>query len=401
MISRTLLLHLRANALDPFTWPRYVAGSTWQRPIDMLTWSQSLLREVAGPLQAHTSDPVDVATGMLMVAYEELHAVSEGRVVNRRVDGRPADPAPSPRVPPPTAEVARAILRAAMVACEARPRWAKAIVTGRRTMLDLLGVLACRIETSPYVQDVGDAWTTYHTNTSVSDYYNPSPYEEASLAMFEAGTVVETSWRGVSRFEFPEVERNSRRTTMRRWVYGDAFTFPVEETIARVETLPHHLGRSVLARLRERGLTQQEWNDSWSAPTEIQGLRRAVADAGGYSNRRRSRAGTRVIRAFNAFLETWFRHAEEERVRRFQVISWPNDRLVLGPQAVTREGLVANPVQALATIRSVRDDVAGRVQARRDGAAEVAAAYQEWIDAHQAYLVASGQVVPTAIRDAA
>jgi hypothetical protein len=100
-------------------------------------------------------------------------------------------------------------------------------------------------------------------------------------------------------------------------------------------------------------------------------------------------------------LETWFRHAEEERVRRFQVISWPNDRLVLGPQAVTREGLVANPVQALATIRSVRDDVAGRVQARRDGAAEVAAAYQEWIDAHQAYLVASGQVVPTAIRDAA
>jgi hypothetical protein len=33
--------------------------------------------------------------------------------------------------------------------------------------------------------------------------------------------------------------------------------------------------------------------------------------------------------------------------------------------------------------------------------AAINAAFREWIDAHQAYLVASGQVVPTAIRDAA
>ena len=404
MISRTLQLYLRAEALDPFTWTRYVSGSTWDRPIDMMTWSQTLLRDVRDPLQAVTSDPVDVAIGMLLVAYGELQAVTATPVAIRGTNGSAPHPGPRTLVPPPTAEVARAILRAAMVACEARPRWAKAIVTGRRAMLDLLGAVARRIESSPYVLDVGDAWVTYNINTSIRDYYSPSVFEPAAIAIIEAGVVRMPRWRRLSRFEFPEVSRDSRshsEAKARRWVYGDEFAFPVEDTIERVKTLPRHVGQSVLATLRRRCLSEQEWDDRWLASGVVEGLRQAVADASGHNERTRRRARTRVLRAFSAFATTWFTHTCTENVRRHQAISWPKENLAGEPQAITRAELAATPSPSLTTIRSVRDDLARRIQARRDSSAAIAAAHQEWIDAHEAYLVASGQVVPTAITGAA
>ena len=399
MISRTLKLYLRAEALDPFTWTRYVSGSTWDRPIDMMTWSQTLLRDVRDPLQAVTSDPVDVAIGMLLVAYGELQAVTATPVAIGGTNGSAPHLAPRTLVPPPTAEVARAILRAAMVACEARPRWAKAIMTGRRTMLDLLGILARRFESSPYVLDVGDAWVRHNMNTSINDYYSPSVFEPATIAIFEAGMVTVPRWRGESKFEFPE--DSPTRTTARRWVYGDEFAFPVEDTIERVKTLPRHVGQSVLTTLRWRCLSKQEWDDRWLASGVVEGLRQAVADASGHNERTRRRARTRVLRAFSTFVTTWFTHMGWENVRRHQAISWPTVPLAGDPQAITRAELAATPSPSLTTIRSVRDDLARRIQARRDSSAAIAAAHQEWIDAHEAYLVASGQVVPTAITGAA
>jgi hypothetical protein len=379
MSSRDLVVQLRAEALDPFTWSRYLPGSTWTHPIDLRTWSQTLLREVGDPLHAVTSDPVDIALGMLLVAHEELCALPER--------GKP--------IPDETATLAKIILRAAMVACEARPRWAKAIVTDRRTMADLLGILAPRIAASPYLRDNGTALTTYHTNMQIDDYYEPQAYELSTLCIFESGVVEETPWDGVSKFMFRK--NADHRPQMRWWSYGDQFTFPIEETIDRVKNLPEWVGRRVLAQCREHGLTEKDvvyWGSS--VPTSVDELRRAVSSHSGYTERDRRRARVRVKDAFHALATTWSRHTEEAHVTRYDAIRWPKARLEFADPRMTREGIVADSVQALANVRSVRDTVARRVHAAREAASEVREAYREWNAAYDEWLVASGQVVPRA-----
>jgi len=67
-------------------------------------------------------------------------------------------------------------------------------------------------------------------------------------------------------------------------------------------------------------------------------------------------------------------------------------------QSLTREDVTADPVQALATIRALRSDVAARVQGARDLATEIGAAYQEWVASQQAWLVVSGQVLDPLVK---
>ena len=55
-------------------------------------------------------------------------------------------------------------------------------------------------------------------------------------------------------------------------------------------------------------------------------------------------------------------------------------------------------MQALATIRALRSDVAARVQGARDLATEIGAAYQEWVASQQAWLVVSGQVLDPMVK---
>ena len=76
---------------------------------------------------------------------------------------------------------------------------------------------------------------------------------------------------------------------------------------------------------------------------------------------------------------------------------WPREELVVR-QSLTREDVTADPVQALATIRALRSDVAARVQGARDLATEIGAAYQEWVASQQAWLVVSGQVLDPVVK---
>ena len=76
---------------------------------------------------------------------------------------------------------------------------------------------------------------------------------------------------------------------------------------------------------------------------------------------------------------------------------WPREELVVR-QSLTREDVTADPVQALATIRALRSDVAARVQGARDLATEIGAAYQEWVASQQAWLVVSGQVLDPMVK---
>jgi hypothetical protein len=391
MSSRDLVVHLRAKALDPFTWAGYVPGSTWTHPIDLRTWSQTLLREVGDPLHAVTSDPVDIALGMLLVAHEELRALPER--------GKP--------IPEETATLAGVILRAAMVACEARPRWAKAIVTDRRTMADLFGILAHRIAASPYLRDNGKAWSE-GSYWQAYECYKPEVYDLATLSIFESEIFAGTSWNADFRskviyqntvisicLRYSKYGRETKNIHL--WSYGDRFRFPIEETLDRVNNLPEWVGRRVLAQCREHGLTEKDIvYRGRSVPTSVDELRRAVAARGGYTERDRRRARVRVRDAFHALATTWSRHTEAADVTRFRVIRWPKARLEFADSRMTREGIVADPVQALANIRSVRDAVARRVQAAREAASEVSEAYREWSAAYDEWLVASGQVVPRA-----
>ena len=76
---------------------------------------------------------------------------------------------------------------------------------------------------------------------------------------------------------------------------------------------------------------------------------------------------------------------------------WPREELVVR-QSLTREDVTADPVQALATIRALRSDVAARVQGALDLATEIGAAYQEWVASQQAWLVVSGQVLDPMVK---
>ena len=49
-----------AEALNPFTWMRYLEGSSWKAPVDLQTWSRAFARDVGKPLQSVTSDPGEI-----------------------------------------------------------------------------------------------------------------------------------------------------------------------------------------------------------------------------------------------------------------------------------------------------------------------------------------------------
>ncbi|NDB21735.1 MAG: hypothetical protein EB020_12790 [Proteobacteria bacterium] len=99
-------------------------------------------------------------------------------------------------------------------------------------------------------------------------------------------------------------------------------------------------------------------------------------------------------------MDTWSRHMKSAAVRmdrRGITVYWPREVLVVR-HSLTREDVTADPLQALATIRALRTDVAARVQAARDLATEIEAAYREWVASQQAWLVVSGQVLDPVVK---
>ena len=167
----------------------------------------------------------------------------------------------------------------------------------------------------------------------------------------------------------------------------------------RVKNLPEWVGRRILVQCRKHGLTKKNADYNYqgsSVPTSVDELRRSIAARGGYTERDRRRVRVRVRDAFCALATTWSRHTEEAHVTSLRVIRWPKTPLEFADPCLTREGIVADPVQALANIRSVRDAVTRRVHAAREAASEVREAYREWTAAYYEWLVVSGQILPRA-----
>jgi hypothetical protein len=182
-------------------------------------------------------------------------------------------------------------------------------------------------------------------------------------------------------------------TEVRWWAPGDRFTFPVKDTVDRALTLAPDVGRCVISQLRKKKLTALTLGEVAVSDSRVVWLlRRAVAAASGYTGRHRHLASHRVRTAFNTLMATWLRHMSSVGVRMYQSMYFPKNVIEIR-QSVTREDIASDPAQALATIRAVRIDVARRVQAARDYASEVGAAYREWIDAHEEWLVVTGRAV--------
>ena len=385
-----------AEALDPFTWMRYLEGSSWKHPVDLQTWSRAFVRNVGKPLQAVTSDPADVVIGLLLVVLADLRAMTADSTGKESSRGATWHPDRRNTLPLETASMAETIVRAAMVACEARPRWAKAIVRGRRTMAELLGLIARRLDGSPYLGNVGDRWEFNHR------FYHPEVYDVATLSVLEAGMVTEMAWRGLESFVvFTEGRASEKDPWM--WTVGDRFTFPVEDTANRAFTLSPHVGRGILARLRLLGLTRRKWPRDTRVSISVKGLHEAVADVRGYKERDKRAVRERIRTAFDTLMDAWSRHMKSSDLAMNQgsiAVYWPREVLVVR-QSLTREDVSADPVQALATIRTVRIDVARRVQAARDLATEIGAAYREWVASQQAWLVVSGQVLDPVVKGVA
>ena len=228
--------YLCAEALDPFTWMRYLEGSSWKAPVDLQTWSRAFARDVGKPLQSVTSDPGDVVIGLLLVVLADLRAITADPAGKESSRGETWHPDRRIALPVETAGMAATIVRAAMVACEARPRWATAIMTGRRTMAELFGLIARRLDGSPYLGNLGDKWDFNH------QFYHPGVYDEATLSMLEAGMVTEMAWRGMESFVVV-TNRWSPEKDPWKWAVGDRFTFPVEDTVTRAYTLSTQVGQ--------------------------------------------------------------------------------------------------------------------------------------------------------------
>ncbi|NDF54253.1 MAG: hypothetical protein EB145_08675 [Proteobacteria bacterium] len=383
-----------AEALNPFTWMRYLEGSSWKAPVDLQTWSRAFARDVGKPLQSVTSDPGDVVIGLLLVVLADLRAITadpEGKESSR---GATWHPDRRIALPVETASMAETIVRAAMVACEARPRWARAIMTGQRTMAELFGLIARRLDGSPYLGKLGNEWDFNH------QFYHPGVYDEATLSMLEAGMVTEMAWRGMESFVVVTNNRWARDKDPWNWAVGDRFTFPVKDTVTRAHTLSTQVGQGIVKQLRSLGLTEAEWPDDTHVSTAVKTLHNAVADVRGYKERDKRAVRQRIRAAFDTLMDTWSRHMKSAAVRmdrRGITVYWPREVLVVR-QSLTREDVTADPLQALATIRALRTDVAARVQAARDLATEIEAAYREWVASQQAWLVVSGQVLDPVVK---
>ena len=249
-------------------------------------------------------------------------------------------------------------------------------MTGRRTMAELFGLIAGRLDGSPYLG-------------------------EATLSMLEASMVTEMAWRGMESFVV--VKGHAERATPWNWAVGDRFTFPVEDTVTRARTLSTQVGQGILKKLRLLGLTEAEWPDDTHLSTAVRTLHKAVADVRGYEERDKRAVRQRIRAAFATLMDTWSRHMKSAVVRMEGLgikVYWPREVLVVR-QSLTREDVTADPLQALATIRALRTDVAARVQASRDLATEIEAAYREWVASQQAWLVVSGQVLDPVVKGGA
>ncbi len=382
-----------AEALNPFTWTRYLEGSSWKDPVDLQTWSRAFVRDVGKPLQSVTSDPGDVVIGLLLVVLADLRAITADPAGKETSRGATWHPDRRNALPLETASMAETIVRASMVACEARPRWARAIVTGRRTMAELFGLIARRLDGSPYLGKVGDKWEFNH------QFYYPNVYDEATLSVLESGMVTEMAWRGLESFVVFTEKRSSEKDPW-KWAVGDRFTFPVEDTATRAFTLSTQVGQGILKQLRLLGLTGRKWPYDTHVSISVKSLHKAVADVRGYKERDKRAVRERIRAAFETLMDAWSRHMKSADLtmdRGGITVYWPREVLVVR-QSLTREDVTADPVQALATIRALRSDVAARVQGARDLATEIGAAYQEWVASQQAWLVVSGQVLDPMVK---
>ncbi len=206
--------------------------------------------------------------------------------------------------------------------------------------------------------------------------------------------VTEMAWRGLESFVVV-TERRSIEKDPWKWAVGDRFTFPVEDTATRAFTLSTQVGQGILKQLRLLGLTEAEWPNDTHVSISVKTLHKAVADVRGYKERDKRAVRERIRAAFNTLMDAWSRHMKSAVLtmdRRGITVYWPREVLVVR-QSLTREDVTADPLQALATIRALRTDVAARVQAVRDLATEIGAAYRERVATQQAWLVVSGQVL--------
>ena len=148
------------------------------------------------------------------------------------------------------------------------------------------------------------------------------------------------------------------------------------------------------------GLTGWEWPHDTHVSISVKSLHKAVADVRGYKERDKRAVRERIRAAFETLMDAWSRHMKSADLtmdRGGITVYWPREVLVVR-QSLTREDVTADPVQALATIRALRSDVAARVQGARDLATEIGAAYQEWVASQQAWLVVSGQVLDPMVK---
>ena len=345
---------------------------------------------------AHMSDdPVDIVAGALLVALGETPAASAQLSAYDRHFLKHMKATGDAEFQEGGHHARWTVMLTALLACEVRPRWASRIVAKRIGWETLFRCIGHRLVATPYAHFTG---TTYEEGM----------WDGISCALAETDLVAKGSW--------PPNDTDPKQAQACGVLNG--FSFPLDETLARIQHVPSSTGKSVLAGLRELNITKAKWPLADGLNPSARALRDAVMEVRGETSEHVSKAARRrLLSAFRRLVLTWeiqtLRWRERKRrdvyipahpilmSKLSKVATWltgPDQAGKPDPKAdplrtvlLTRAQVETDPMITLATIKAIRACIRDHASTIRTKVTAIDEAYREWDDAYGEWLKISGQ----------